>query len=187
MAKEAEREFKTLCNRHNIWAHKWTDVRFCPNCRKPIFQSREDVEGESIIDYLCFVKSTPVWVECKGKPGHNLLPHNEISEKQRDFLSSWTDRSVWTFLFVTLGKGRAPTGRFAWLIPWRYYLEKEEINAYYRKSWTVEESMNEPGMRQVFWQYQLAWDGGGWEIPQSSSIVNIFPSILSLPPLKGTQ
>lgn len=184
MAKESEAEFRKMCRKLNIWCHKWGDVRVCPRCGTKLFTSREDVPNESIIDYLMFIGDTPAWVECKGLPGHTLLPFSEIKEKQRNFLNSWMDRGVWTFLYLSLGTGNAPKGRKAWLIPWARYIE-EEGKVIGRVSLPWQTSGNQPGLAQIFWQWELLWQNGGWTIPMTSPLVYLFPKILSLPSLYG--
>jgi len=187
MAKESEQDFRNMCKRLNIWAHKWADLRVCPKCHTKLFASREDVPDESIIDYEIFIGSTPAWVECKGKPGHTLLPFTEISPKQRNFLTSWMLRDVWSFLFVTLGDGNAPRGRQAWLIPWYIYTQAEDHYGTARVSWPWKQQGVYPGFNQVFWEYELTWVKGGWTIPPTSPMLGYFPDILTLPSLYGVD
>jgi len=180
--KQAEVECRNMLSELHVWIHKWADVRMCPNCHKPIFQSREDVSGETIVDFLAFFGNVPAWIECKGMPGHNTLPFSEITEKQRNFLTSWTDRGVLAFLFVTLGTGRVPKDRQAWLIPWKIYLETEKSYSL-RKSWPWRPTGDFKGFNQLFWDCELLWDAGGWHIPGSSLVVAMIPNIFNLPSL----
>jgi penicillin-binding protein-related factor A (putative recombinase) len=148
-----------MCSLLNIWAKKWQDVRYCPYCKRPIFITNRtegqnnipEEEKESIIDYLIFTGYLPHWVECKGRPGQMRLPYKEISQKQRNFLNSWTERGVSCWLFILLGKGRAPTGKFAWLIPWGVFsYDEDNIHA-------DDKSLSIDDMHTDYGKYELVW------------------------------
>lgn len=176
--KVSEVDFCKLCAFYNIWAHKWTDVRFCPVCKSPIYSNRTDKNDgreirSSIIDYLIFIGDKPMWVECKGRSGDTNFPFKELELHQRQFLADWTSRGVDCAIFLTFGPGRAPKGRHAWLIPW-WNWEAIERSLYPRKSIPFD---YEP----LEW-YRLEWDRG-WKIPYNFWLVNRYPNILNLPSL----
>jgi len=181
--KQAEADFAKLCKRHNIWAHKWKDVMHCPNCRRPIFMTkhtdagdkRSEEEQESIVDYLIFTTRGAAWVECKGVGGHTRLPLKEISQKQRNFLRGFEARGVPCWLFITLGDGRAPKGRKAWLIPWETWtFQEEDLFVHYdMKSvpWMATGRKADVfNMSGCFPSYEMEWNDGGWTIPESHPI-----------------
>lgn len=197
--KVAEADFAKMCARLNIWCHKWSNIRVCPSCGFKIFKRlsaeedmRPEESRETIVDYLIFLGSYPSWVECKGQPGQERLPFKDIDPKQRNFLNSWTDRKVSSMLFLTLGNGRpAPKGRKAWLFPWWHWLSFEQ-------EWIAD------GMKSIPWaptkfkadtytlsdevykDYELVWDYGGWMIPETHILVMFYKAtvdILHMPPL----
>jgi penicillin-binding protein-related factor A (putative recombinase) len=192
--KQAEADFAKLCARYNIWCHKWTDVRYCPNCHKPIFvtkrtdqQDNDPETQQSIVDYLIFTGSQPHWVECKGKGGDTRLALSDINPKQRNFLSSWDDKGVPVWLFVTLGDGAAPRKRSAWLIPWSMFIFIEETWCSDMKSipWQVTGRKTDIiSMEDSFEYYELAWDNGGWIFPNSHIMIANF-RVDKLPSLYG--
>lgn len=170
--KQAEAEFARMCKRLGIWAHKWMDVRVCPRCRLPLFvTNRDDGQEEmgNIVDYLIFIGSQVSWVEVKGMPGHTRLPFSEISDKQRDFLDSFTSRHIRCFLFISLGDGRAPVGRKSWLVEWEHYLSTER-NAVFcgQKSlnWIENNRTADRYTMQDLTAWELTWIQGGWTIPE---------------------
>ncbi len=84
-----------------------------------------------------------------------------------------------------MGNGRVPTGRKAWLIDWTYFLFME-ANAVSKGQKSLPWSPN--GSRfdvtmDFAKSYELDWNEGGWSIPNLHPIVEVFPNILSLPPL----
>lgn len=183
MIKKAEVEFKLFCNRYNIWAHKWRDVSYCPNCRKPIFPRRTDAADasaikESIVDYLIFIGDQPAWIECKGKPDAIRLNHSDLAPHQREFLTNWTKRGVDCWLFVLLGKGKLPN-RKAWLIPWMHYLLAEELCK--KKSFSYEEMYNPFAITELVWG--KGEKGYGWMLLNDHPFVVDYPGVLTLPPL----
>lgn len=191
--KQAEADFAKLCARHHIWAHKWRDVSYCPNCHKPIFMTtHEDVHdgrevAGSIVDYLVFTGKQPHWVECKGKGGDTRLALSDINPKQRSFLMDWMLREVPVWLFVTLGNGMAPTKRSAWLIPWSIFIYVEEVWCQEMKSipWQATARKTDIiSMEDMFERYELTWLVGGWSIPETHPMATDFGA-LTLPPLYG--
>lgn len=186
--KQAEADFARLCSTNNIWCHKWTDVMYCPNCHRPIFMTQhtdqrdQGPHQQSIVDYLIFTGSQPHWVECKGKGGDIRFDFADLSEKQRDFLNSWTDRGVPCWLFLTMGEGKAPVGRRAWMIPWEYYLVTEEDIVRDRKSLSFVAASIE--LRN----FELEWGerGVGWTFPHTHLMKQSYHIDL-LPPLYGEK
>ena len=194
--KQAEADFKSLCTRNNIWAKKWDDVRHCPHCHRLIFMTqrvndqdllRQEEEQESIVDYLIFTGNTPHWVECKGMGGSTRLALSDIKPKQRNFLQSWTDKGVECWLFVTLGDGRAPRGRKAWLIPWSSFrvVEMEICEPHNLKSllWRSPAGPNqEHSMSELFKREELVWKDSNWAFPETHYMV-VSHGVLTLPKL----
>lgn len=187
--KQAEADFIKMASRYNIWAHKWQDVRYCPNCRKPIFMTKrmegEDDQKASIVDYIIVTGNVLHWVECKGKGNHNRLPFKEIEPHQRRFMDSWMEKDVDCWLFVTLGNGkRAPAGRKAWFIPWgayKYTEEKAVVEAGQKSfSWIPTKFKADVFDMTEFDRYELHWVEGGWSIPFDHPF---YPHVEDLEPL----
>ena len=181
--KVSEAEFAKLCARYNIWAHKWRDVHYCPNCNKPIFpkrveqeDTRSDEAQESIIDYLCFILDQPIWVEVKGKHNMTSWPFNDMNEKQRNFLRSWNRRGVAATMFLAFGPGPAPN-RGAWWIPYPEFADHCNLLRQTRKSIPYQYAV------ENFTHYRLEWSDGGWEIPRDTWIRENFTNVLKLPSL----
>ena len=176
--KQAETEYTRMCTRYGIWNHKFQDVRYCPYCQKPIFQTKRESnisEDESIVDYISFVGHEGIWTECKGAPGHTRLPFAETSEKQRSFMNDFTDRGTRCFLFVTLGNGRVPTGRKAWWILWEYYLNTERNAILYGQkslNWILNNRSADRYTMQDLYLWELQWVEGGWSIPEIHPMYN---------------
>lgn len=190
--KQAESDFASLCARYNIWCHKWRDVSYCPNCHKPIFMTQHTDQKDtgdnqqSIVDYLIFTRGTPHWVECKGKGGDTRFDFADLNSKQRNFLNSWGDRGVQCWLFLTLGDGKAPYGRKAWMIPWDNYLLVESyIESHGRKSipWKWPSIEHPVNTTDAFKHWELIWDTGGWSFPSTHQMKSIY--VVNLPPLYG--
>jgi penicillin-binding protein-related factor A (putative recombinase) len=192
MRKIAESDFAEMCARHNIWCHKWQDVRYCPNCRKPIFitkrtdnmdSQRPNEVQESIVDYLIFTGGIPHWVECKGTNGQTRLRIDDINPKQVNFLNSWIDRGVRCWLFVTLGDGRAPNSRHAYLIDWNAWLdtaracqEWDQISLPWMETGRKGDYYN---LYDSFRSYFLDWDKG-WVIPSDHPIYKLVEGLPKL-------
>jgi len=182
--KTAESEFATLCARYNIWCHKWGDVRFCPNCRSPIFpkrisqQDKRPVEDqESIVDYLIFIADRPVWVECKGKHNTTSWPFSDLDIRQENFLDSWWLRGVNSAIFLSFGPGKIPD-RSAWLLPYIDFAHfRLEVLGTNRKSFSYTFA------KEKLIEYELVWERGGWSIPPECWIAKTFPNVLELHPL----
>jgi penicillin-binding protein-related factor A (putative recombinase) len=164
-AKIAEMEFKQLANRLGWWSHKWQDVRYCPNCHQPIFVTRR-MQGEaeqrsSIVDYLVFIGSTPMWVECKG--GHvDRIAFNELEDHQKRFLADWEKRGVEAWLFFLIGKNRINAKmkpRKAYFFPYYIWEQIEHQISDNRKS------LNYDLMQIYLGEYELVFESGSWLIP----------------------
>ena len=188
--KKAELEFKAMCNLFNIWAHKWPDLRFCPNCRKPIYTVKEETPGEVIVDFLIYFGNISAWVECKGAPGHTTMPFVEVTEKQKAFMTSWIDKDVLAFLFLTLGSGHPPKERFAWLVPWAEYLNAENYYKAHKRlslpitSVRVPGNYTIPGINTIFADWALLWiPRTGWSFTEGSKMQSIIPDLFTLQPL----
>lgn len=194
MNKQAESDFTAFCKEHRIWAHKWRDVSYCPNCRKPIFVTtrtdRNDTRAvrESIVDYLIFIGEKATWVECKGKGGQSRFDFKDLAPHQRQFLVSWQDRGLVTWLFLTFGPGRVPHDRRAWLMPINAFLgfEKFYTEETGRKSVSFDDA--------VFFleELELKWgkyrnNSGGWLMPVTHLFVQSYPEVTLLPPLYEEQ
>lgn len=189
MVKESESEFARMCAKLNIWCKKWQDVRYCPNCRKPIFMTRRtDVhdteQTESIVDYLIFMGAVPMWVECKGKPGHARFPLGEITVKQAQFQLSWIERGVKTSLFVSFGPGRAPAGRGAWWIDWIAWRSAAKLLLQHNQKslpWNPEMLLpREVLSMDSFSAWQLTWQDGGWTVPHGHPYYQLVAELPSL-------
>jgi penicillin-binding protein-related factor A (putative recombinase) len=192
--KQAENEFTALCRQYNLWCHKWRDVSFCPHCKKPIFMTARKDETdtrqirESIVDYLVFVGAYPTWVECKGKSGQSRFAFADLYPHQRQFLTSWQNREVATWIFLTFGPGRVPHDRKAWLIPINAFLgfEKFYVQDTGRKSVSFDDAVF------YFNLFELDWGShdngrGGWLLPPTHMFIQAYPEALILPPLYEEQ
>ena len=187
--KRAEAEFAKMCAHHNIWAHKWRDVRYCPHCQKPIFMTKrmegpdtgKDEEQRAIIDYLIFVGSAPHWIEVKGQPILARFNFVDIQPHQRRFMDDWIDRGVGAWLYLQMGARKDPRsgGRFAWLIYWPEYLRVEEELLQSRKSINLEQAL-ELFRKDMALEWQV---GTGWVIPEGHFLVSLHPYTLTLPSL----
>jgi hypothetical protein len=146
---------------------------------------RPDEIQQSIVDYLIFTGSQPHWVEVKSSDD-NRLNFKEITHKQNNFMESWVKRGVLCWLFLTLGSGRAPEGRSAWLIAWDYWQEMMKFSIDHgMKStpWRVAMKGDVQSLETVAHDYQLEWlFGEGWTIPTKHYI---YPYIEGLRPLYG--
>lgn len=201
--KQAEREFANMCGRMNIWCKKWEDVRYCPNsvicekcghkqrCGKLIYMTDRDqaVEHESIVDYIIFVGSHVMWVECKGAPGQTRFAFNELTEKQYSFLRDFRyGRKVTAAIFVTLGT-QIPD-RYAWLIPiqeWDKEIETLEATTKMKSIpyLATNRKADKANMKDLFPKYELQWiQNTGWVISPTHQLAIAIPEVLSLPPLR---
>jgi len=178
--KVAEKEWASICSTYHIWCHKWSDSFWCPNCQKVVFPNRYNQDDneklETIVDYLVFVNSQPIWIECKGKHNSTSWPFSDITSKQLDFLSSWRERNVLAAVFLSFGPGKIPD-RGAWLIPYEDFRSMMDDRLKTDKksfSWTY---------MQDFMYYRMIWDKGGWSIPEDCWFTWIFPNVLRLPKL----
>ena len=189
--KQNETEFSKFAGHYNIWAHKWGDIRQCPNCHTNIYTARIHPEDkrerdhqESIVDYLAFIGYLPVWVECKGSPGKGVYRFkDEWDIRQHNFMQSWTNRGVYALVFLTFGEGRAPDGRAAFLMPYtaHFHLEDTMQTSHNRVSLPFDEAC------EYLQEYRLQWIQGGWKIDTDAEripwIAQEFPDITRLPKL----
>jgi penicillin-binding protein-related factor A (putative recombinase) len=201
--KQAEEEFATLCSIYNIWAHKWRDVSYCPNCHRPVFmtirktpsEEKENDYLQNIVDYLCFIDWIPMWVECKqGERDGSTFPFTAITDKQVEFMRSWNKRQhhfPMVFLLMADKGGRAPDGRSAYFMNWATFdesLTRTQLAGH--KSWPYRET-NQSGIYNtefLFKDFKLEWRNGTWNIPESN-VLNMWcktekVDLLNLPPLK---
>lgn len=186
--KQAEAEFAKLMNGYNVWTKKWQDVRYCPNCRKPIFmvkRAQGEEEQATIVDYLLVISGRVHWVEVKGKGDQHRLSFSDISERQVEFMNSWSDAKVPCWIFISLGDGtRAPKGRKVWLIPWSVWLDTWDLCHYAgMKSipWLpTNRKADLYNMTEEFPLYELTWEGGEWTIPETHPL---YPDVAYLEPL----
>lgn len=169
--KRDESEFKKLMTSLDIWAHKWSDVRRCPRCHAPIYvtqriEGEEEEEKSSIVDYLIFVGAIPAWVECK-QTGTNTFPLDYIQPHQIRFMNDWTERGLQNWLFLLMGEGRAPRGRWGYLIPWQEWTEKVSEEKLGRKSLTAAEAAI------LFGHCELVYKGG-WSLPPGHPFIKYY-------------
>ena len=200
----AEREFANMCGRMNIWCHKWSHMRKCPVCHSNLFVSKQssdqdEEETQTIVDYLTFIGSEPLWVECKGtNKSSRINIRDEPSLKQRGFLDSWLEKGVNAALFLLLGEGRPPNGRGAYLIPWDWWQEVVYPlvdDGMFSLPWLKTNRKNDRDLfiDGMFYNCALTWvKGVGWLIPEWNvrnevGYKNIwpmrYPNILTLPSL----
>ena len=88
-----------------------------------------------------------------------------MREIQRRELDRWEAEHNPCFLFLTLGAGRAPSARSAWLIPWQDWKDIEAALVLKRQSSLSRESRRNPGALDLLRPWELGWSRGGWSIP----------------------
>ena len=98
------------------------------------------------------------------------FPFANLNDDQRFRLSTWEDRAKgrYSWLFLELGKGRAPKGRSAYLIPFKEFQRlEEELLAQGQKSIQKETKRN-PGGDEMFGFWKLDWiKEVGWILPEN--------------------
>ena len=120
--KQSEQEFRNLMKRCGIWWHKYRDVIFCRFCGQQQWKDSE------LPDFMIVWQGRAYLVECKQA---NAAWHftdakgSGIREIQRRELDRWEAEHNPCFLFLTLGAGRVPAARSAWLIPWKDWKDLE--------------------------------------------------------------
>jgi hypothetical protein len=175
-----------MCSHHNIWAHKWPDVRRCPHCNKLMFVTANrttDSTQETIVDYLIYTGRYH-WIECKGGGTEHLFSLNSITQPQHNFMDSWVKRGEACWLFVLMGTGPWPN-RAAWLVSWIAYTRMEEAMIEDgKKSFSLKYdcSFNDISPRFSFPSYELSWQSNvGWTIPPTHPL---YEEVSRLPKLK---
>lgn len=118
--KLAEKTFVNLAKNYGWKWHKYGDVRYCIHCRKPLPKS------ETAPDYMLAPIAT--WIECKNnaKSGRWEWKFDIGPSGGRKGQRTWLNENG-GWLLIQLGRGKAPTGRKVWLLPWRTWLEKEVL------------------------------------------------------------
>lgn len=168
MAKEAEERLVHLVNGLNWYHHKYGDVRYCIHCHQPLPKS------ELAPDFA--VAPIFYWIECKNNDStgrwnwkSDIGPEGARS-RQREWLKT---NSGW--LFIQLGKGRAPKGKAAWLIDfeaWEKVVEPRLIannisSVRLEGQYTSMDKGYRPPAEEYLGTFtQLMWKDGGWIIPK---------------------
>lgn len=178
--KQAETELRKLARGLNYGSRKYGDVRqtvclycksiisTCPRCHKPLLQPK----SENAPDYSVWPIYT--WVECKesgadGRWGWTEISENGARANQRRFL---IENGGWLFLLLGNGrvsKDRDKSGRSAYLIPFKSWLEEIEpaLEEHEMKSIKKEEMRGgKPAGDDLLAKWRLDWGSDGWEIPK---------------------
>lgn len=158
--KQAEQDFREMTKHYSFGRHKYGDARYCVHCGKVLPKS------ERMPDYSMWLVFT--YIECKNSDNTGkwdwveLLPDGD-SKFQREFL---TENGGW--LFITLGEGRAPRGRGAWLVSWDTWaksIEPELLKREQRSLRKKSKRSSHVGADELLDGYDLLWDKGHWLIP----------------------
>jgi hypothetical protein len=168
--KQPEIEFRNLMKRCGIWWHKYRDVIFCRFCGQQQWKDSE------LPDFMIVWQGRAYLVECKQA---NAAWHftdakgSGMREIQRRELDRWEAEHNPCFLFLTLGAGRAPVARSAWLIPWKDWKDLEIVLTQKRQSSLSREGKRNPGALDLLRPWELAWSKGGWSIPEGHAFRHI--------------
>ena len=195
-----EDEFRKFCNALNVRFEKKPDMRKCWRCGAPAFQKRTDDEEEtnregeivtpgpkpSRPDFLMLIHGRYAWVECKS--GHDSFAWASdenhggkgIRTGQRLWLNREREDGIPCFLFISLGDGRAPEGRDAYMITWVRWLEvekdliKEDMKSISWMRNTRKTSIF--NMRDEFdYTYRLKWKANvGWVLGPYHILVTMY-------------
>lgn len=165
--KRNEEQLGKMGRSYNFYLHKWRDRGYmsCPNCHRPLTKCpicHQDMllpKAQTKPDYL--MAMSYVYVEAKGA-GDSWAFTTSIRENQRVVAEEHE-----TWLFLEIGKGRAPKGKNAFLVPWEKWeaIEKELLENN-QKSLIFEASNRSrmPVASEVLGEWQLEWQKQ-WTIP----------------------
>lgn len=160
MRKRAEGMLRAMLKFYNWGWHKYGDVRYCVHCHKPLPKS------ENMPDFSAWMVYT--WIEAKNNAADGSWRWTEIApDGERANQRRWLhDNNGW--LFIELGKGKAPKGKGAYLIPfdeWENVIEPVLI-AEDIKSLRFEATTRRPGANVFLSLYKLEWSDGRYQIPK---------------------
>jgi len=116
-------------------------------------------------DYTVLLPPFGFYIEAKA--GHNnRFDFDQIDEKQRNYLDLYAPIS---YLWLWMGEGR-PTDndnpRMAWLIPWKDWLDLEQLFAAHSRVSIPYEAASGLDADTYLDAYKLTWVGKGcWDIP----------------------
>lgn len=110
-------------------------------------------------------------IEAKADGGKEYIAFSSINLDQRIWLN---DRSIFSWIWLWMGGGRAPNGRSAYLIPWLRWLEAERLAEQHKLrglAWQVAQQVEHRTLGLTvdgqFFGHALQWaDHGHWMIPK---------------------
>lgn len=166
--KKAEKRWRDISNQYGFYSYKFGDVRYCVHCNKALPKSELKPDFVTAPIYT--------WIECKNNQSNGTWGWTEIAadgerKNQRDFLN---ENGGW--LFIELGRGRAPKGVSAWLVPWPTWvnyvepmLTQNNQASIRRTAIKNQDGTNRAGMLgadELLFGYELSWETNtGWVIP----------------------
>lgn len=145
------------------YAHKWGDVRYarCPRCENffPL------PKAEKKPDFLIATKYA--FVEAKGGIDSWQF-YGDFRPNQIEFMNQNEDLS---WIYVEVGPGNAPSGKVAFLMPWKKWKETESVllEANFKSLAFKKTSRSRvPEITDVISsEYLLTWNNGMWNIPDN--------------------
>jgi hypothetical protein len=160
--KQSEEEFRTTMKRYGIWRHKYRDVMTCKFCQRRQWKDAE------LPDFMIVWQGRAYLVECKQSNAYWNFTDADgegLREIQRRELDRWEADHNPCFLFISLGSGRAPLERSAWLIPWSEWKAIEAILTRRGQHSLSRQSKRKVGALDLLKPWELAWNRGFWTIP----------------------
>jgi hypothetical protein len=163
--KKAEVELGKMFRSMGYFAHKWRDrgyiscptcmrmIRTCPHCNGDLLLEKAQERADFLVAYT--------WSDIECKADDTYWPFGDFSTTQISVLGSSPD--PWVFLMI--GDGHAPKGRHAFLIPWHWLLGFVSNCEHRGVRFSRTERSKAPIASEIFGEFQLVWEKGGWIIP----------------------
>jgi len=183
--KQSEESLRTMMASYGWKANKGRDRGYvsCPSCRQ-LVQQCPHCNGDMLLpkaktrlDFMVMF----TWTEIECKQGHDSWPLNDFTDAQEKLLPKKLNNGLPRWIFLEIGRGRAPSGRDAFLIPADIFLEKRlSLGVQGMKSvrFRGTDRSTVPEARTVFEEYQLDWKANtGWQLPEKHEFWATFPEI----------
>jgi len=172
--KQSEEDLGIMMRGYGWFTHKWRDRGYvsCPGCHRAIVNcpychgSMLLPKAQRLLDFTVAVIHDHI--ECKEGDADWYLW--DVSEDQTEVLNNAlesTNGNGW--IFLTIGSGKAPEGREAYLIHWMIFVnirEREENNGHKSVRFRSTPQSHNPEARKIFERFKLEWKGGRWSIPE---------------------
>jgi hypothetical protein len=147
---------------HGIWRRKYRDVMTCQFCHRRLWKDDE------MPDFMIVWQGCAYLVECKQSTTYWNFTDADgegIRHIQRREMDRWEAVHNPCFLFLTLGSGRAPGSRSAWIIPWSEWKTIETTLTRRGQHSLARVSQRNVGALDLLKPWELSWSRGKWVVP----------------------